>query len=149
MKKLFLVLGLVLAVASGCAGVIEPTSIPVAPNAAPSTNQNPPAVLPQAAKSPTAGPLRAAGNCQSKIMGKVLDPNGSIVKGASVEIKGDAIKGAAPQAVTDANGLYGFAGLCAGTYAFTVGAPGKAAQALNVTAKVDGANSGKVDLTLK
>ncbi len=144
MNKLLIscIVGLLLV--TGCASTIEPTSAPVQPNAA-ATN---PAVAPAAAASPTVR-LQPTGNCQSRITGHVLDANGTIIKGATIELRGNAIKGTPPKAVTDDNGLYGFAGLCAGTYSFTVTVPGKRAVALAQNASVDGANSIKADLTIK
>src|SRR5512140_1363092 len=133
-----LILGLLLA---GCASTFEPTAIPVQSNPA-ATN---PAVAPLAVATPTV-PLRPVGNCQSRLMGRVLDSSGKLIKGATIDLRGSAIKGTPPRAVSDDNGLYGFAGLCAGSYTFAVTAPGKQAEALAVTISIDGANTGKADL---
>ncbi|MGB8648650.1 MAG: carboxypeptidase-like regulatory domain-containing protein [Anaerolineae bacterium] len=144
MNKLFLVCLVGLLLATGCATTIEPTSIPVNGN----PNPTAPGVAPLAAASPTV-PLRPEGNCQSRISGRVLDSTGAIIKGAAIDLRGNGIKGTPPKAVSDDNGLYGFAGLCAGAYTFTVTAPGKRAVALTVSADVDGANVARADLTVK
>ncbi len=144
MNKLFMLCIVALLLVTGCASTIEPTAAPVQPNAA-ATN---PGVAPAAAASPTVQ-LRPTGNCQSRITGHVLNATGTIIKGATIELRGNAIKGTPPKAVTDDNGLYGFAGLCAGTYTFTVTAPGQRAVSPAQNASVDGANSVRADLTIK
>ncbi len=144
MKKLFLFSILVLIMLAGCAGTFEPTAIPVQSNPA-ATNAP---VAPLAVATPTT-PAHPVGNCQSRLLGRVVDPSGKLVKGATIELRGNALKSTPPKAVSDDNGLYGFAGLCAGSYSFTVTPPGKQAQALAVTISVDGANTGKADLTVK
>lgn len=48
--------------------------------------------------------------------------------------------------VTDANGLYGFAGLCAGEYAMTITPPGGKPIVNPNRVALDGSNPVKVDL---
>jgi hypothetical protein len=110
-----------------------------------------PASAPAATSAPqsqvTATPqLPPPSKCQSKVSGRVTDPSGQISQGATIEIKGTNFSS---KTLSDDNGLYGFAGLCSGTYSFTVTLPGQSAKAVAATAKVDGANSAKVDLALK
>ncbi len=145
MNKFFYMgfLGLLLLI-SGCASTIEPTAIPVQSN--PNATNAP--VAPLAANTPSPQ-LRPSGNCQSRLLGKVVGANGALIKGATIELRGSALKGTPPKAVSDDNGLYGFAGLCAGSYTFIVTAPGKRAETLDVTANVDGASAAKADLTVK
>lgn len=132
---------LILLFAAACASTVEPGQ-PVITQA---PDQQ---IAPQAAASPTI-PSGPVGNCQSKILGRVLDANNNFVKGAAVELRGAAVKGTPPRTMTDDNGLYGFAGLCGGAYAFTVTPPGKKAQALATNVAVDGGNAIKIDLSVK
>ena len=141
MNKLWSVLAICLLLATGCASTLEPTAIPVVGNP---PNQP---IAPAAAATPTV-PLKPSGNCQSRLLGRVLDANGALVKGATIELRG-SFRGAPPKAVSDDNGLYGFAGLCAGSSGFVVTAPGKRAVNLSQPVTVDGANVGKADLTVK
>jgi hypothetical protein len=134
-KNLSLVLTLLL-LATGCATAIEPTSVPASPN---------PAVAPQTLATGTLQ-LPPPGNCQSKLLGRVLDANGALAKGAVIEIKNSSFNA---KTLSDGNGLYGFAGLCEGTYGFTVTLTGQPPKKLAATATVDGANTAKADLTVK
>ena len=144
-KLIFLLIALLLLV-TGCATTIDSTPAPNA-NANPNATAMP--IAPAAvAPSPTVV-LRATGNCQSRISGRVLDPSGKPVKAATVQLRASVIKGTPPRTVSDDNGLYGFAGLCAGSYGFTVAMPGKQAQPVTPTANVDGANATRLDLALK
>ncbi len=146
MKKIFYISILAVLLLAGCASTIEPTAMPVQSNPQPASTN--PAVAPRAVTSQTVQ-AHPVGNCQSRILGRILDTSGKLIKGATIDLRGNAIKGTPPRAVSDDNGLYGFAGLCAGSYSFTVTAPGKAAEALSTTVAVDGANTGKADLTVK
>jgi carboxypeptidase family protein len=134
-RNLPLVLILLL-LATGCVTTIEPTAIPVSPN---------PTVAPQIQTANTPQ-LPPQGNCQSKLLGRVVDANGALAKGAVIEIKSGSFNA---KALSDDNGLYGFAGLCAGGYGFTVTLPGKSPRALATTATLDGANTVKTDLAVK
>ncbi len=139
MNKLIPLLFVFTLLLAGCAETLEPTAIPANPNAR---------VAPLAQESPTAGLPQPSG-CQSKISGKVTDADGAPVKDAQVDIAGGGLK-APSRTVTDANGLYGFAGLCSGTYSFSVVLPGtRQAKPLSVTASVDGSNSTRQDLQVK
>lgn len=129
--------------ATGCVTTIEPTAVPVTPNfTAVPINTNP-TVVPQA--QATAAPA-SQGQCQSKLLGKVVDAAGALAKGAVVQIKSGAFNA---KTLSDDSGLYGFAGLCAGGYGFTVTLSGKAPKALATTATLDGANTSRTDLTVK
>jgi hypothetical protein len=61
----------------------------------------------------------------------------------TVEIKGEGWSAKTP---SDANGLYGFAGLCAGKYTLTVVPPSGATAGESQTVTVDGSNAVKLDL---
>lgn len=134
-KNLSLVLILLL-LATGCASTIEPTAIPV---------NSSPVVAPQTLATSTAQ-LPPPSKCQSKLLGRVLDATGALAKGAVIEIKKGSFNA---KTLSDDNGLYGFAGLCQGTYAFAVTLSGKPAKPLAAQATVDGANTANADLTVK
>jgi hypothetical protein len=51
--------------------------------------------------------------------------------------------------MSDANGLYGFAGLCAGKYTITVVPPSSATAGESQIVTVDGSNMVKLDLTFR
>ncbi len=97
---------------------------------------------------PTVQPTLPApvGACQAKLTGKVTNTTtGQSPANVVVEITsaGKTIK-----TITDPNGLYGFAGLCAGDYAVNVTPPnGKAQPGPQVP--LDGAKAVKQDLTFK
>jgi hypothetical protein len=128
---------LLLLLATGCVTTIEPTA------ALPSPNSNPTAIQVQTANTPQAP---AQGKCQSKMLGRVVDANGALVKGAVIDIKSGSLTA---KTLSDDNGLYGFAGLCAGGYSFTVTLSGKSPKTLAATATVDGANTVRTDLAVK
>ncbi len=140
MKKLAYLLLAILVLATGCAGTIEPTAVPTAELVNPNVKVSPPS---QATPTP---PPASTGKCQSKLTGRVYGPTGALAKGAVIEIKSGSFTG---KTLSDDNGLYGFAGLCAGTYSFTVQLTGQAAKPLSTTATVSGNDSTKVDLTVK
>ena len=79
-------------------------------------------------------------------MGRVVDANGALAKGAVIDIKSGAFTA---KTQSDDNGLYGFAGLCAGGYGFTVTLSGQPPKALALTSTVDGANTVRTDLAVK
>jgi protocatechuate 3,4-dioxygenase beta subunit len=138
MKKFFLLCLALTLLASGCATTVEPTAIPVNPTAAP--------VAPQSQQATSTAPLPPTGQCQSKLLGRVVDANGQPAKGAIIDIKSGNFTG---KTLSDDNGLYGFAGLCAGNYSFTVTLSGQPAKPVAGTAALDGANSNRMDLTVK
>ena len=127
---------ILLLLATGCVTTIEPTAVPISPNltVAPQT---------QATNIPQSP---AQGNCQSKLLGRVVDANGALAKGAVIAIKNGSFNS---KTLSDDNGLYGFAGLCAGAYGFTVTLAGQPAKALATSATVDGVNTVRADLTVK
>jgi Carboxypeptidase regulatory-like domain len=132
----FLPLVLILSLlATGCVTTIQPTTSPPSPNAT--------AVQVQSANTPQAP---AQGKCQSKLLGHVVDANGALAKGAVIDIKSGSFTA---KTLSDDNGLYGFAGLCAGEYGFTVTLSGKSPKALSATATVDGANTVQTDLAVE
>jgi hypothetical protein len=63
-----------------------------------------------------------------------------------VEIKGE---GWNARTLSDANGLYGFAGLCAGQYTMTVVPPSGATAGESQTVTVDGSNMVRLDLVFR
>ncbi len=88
---------------------------------------------------------RPLAKCQSSLGGKITD-NATQKSPAniSVEIASGTKKF---QTKTDANGLYGFAGLCAGQYEVSITPPGRGALANVSRVTLDGANPGRLDLT--
>jgi protocatechuate 3,4-dioxygenase beta subunit len=146
MKRLGLIFLIFVIVAAGCAPA-SPTPVP--PTA-------PPVESPTEASSPTAAPQATATNppvsrCASQLTGRVQDASGKNLTGAIILVQGTKADGNKfeGQTVSDDNGLYGFAGLCAGTYGFTVTPKGGAAQKLSDQVKVDGSNRARQDLKLK
>ncbi len=98
---------------------------------------------------PGASPAKAtlalpASTCQSRLDGSItnkaskLPPANVLVEIASGDKK--------LQAKTDKNGLYGFAGLCAGQYAVSMTPPGGNRKADVSKVSLDGANASKLDL---
>jgi hypothetical protein len=93
-------------------------SVPTAtlkPPAATSTPQSGPSATPEPSNTPGAeapGGSAPSALCQSMVEGYVLDTNVQRVTGATVTIEGP---GWSSRIMTDDNGRYGFAGLCAGT----------------------------------
>src|SRR2546426_3103495 len=126
MKPIHFSLLIIVLLATGCASV-EPTAIPV--NAT---------IEPLSVASPAAA-ATPINKCQSQLLGRVLDANSAPVKGATVETRSGNFSA---KTVSDDNGLYGFAGLCAGTYSFNVTLPGQRAKAVAATIALDGAKSG-------
>lgn len=133
-RTLPLVLVLLL-LATGCVTTIQPTAIPVGPNVT---------VAPQAQNTAANQQPAAPSSCQSKLLGRLADANGAVIKGAVVQVSSGKFNA---KTLSDDNGLYGFAGLCAGTYAFAVTVPGKSPKALSTTSTLDGANTVRTDLT--
>src|SRR5437867_4032569 len=115
MKQTLLLLLITLLLVTGCDSAIAPTAIPVGTIGAPQ---------PQAQATATVQ-LPPPSKCQSKLLGRVLDANGLPAKGAMIEARSGNFR--APT-ISDDSGLYGYAGLCAGTYTFTVTLPGQKAK---------------------
>ena len=125
-------LGAILALA-GCGGTPAPsTSLPAAPTVAAPTAPTP------AIQPPSSG-------CQSRIWGSV-SAGGAGEANVTVEIKGESWNAKTP---SDANGLYGFAGLCAGKYTLTIVPPSGATAGESQTVTVDGSNTVKLDLVFR
>ncbi len=74
--------------------------------------------------------LAQAGGSTSEIKGRVSDPNGAVVAGATVTVT-DAAKGVSRTATTDAQGEYRFLSLPPGTYNVRVEAGGFSSQVKN------------------
>ena len=74
--------------------------------------------------------LAQAGGSTSEIKGKVTDPNGAVVNGATVTVT-DAAKGVSRTAATDGDGDYRFLNLQPGTYQVKVQAKGFGTQLKN------------------
>jgi hypothetical protein len=127
---------ILLLLATGCVTTIVPTAVPPSPNLTVAP-QNQTTSVPQ---SP------AQGQCQSKLLGRVVDANGALAKGAVIAIKSGSFTA---KTLSDDNGLYGFAGLCAGTYGFTVTLPSKPPKTLTTSATLDGGNTARTDLAVK
>jgi hypothetical protein len=71
-----------------------------------------------------------AGVSTSEIRGRIIDPNGAVVNGATVTVS-DAGKGVSRAAVTDGQGEYRFLALPPGTYQMRVEAAGFSSQVKN------------------
>lgn len=71
-----------------------------------------------------------AGGSSSEIKGRIADPNGALVSGATVTVT-DPLRGFSRTAVTDAQGEYRFLSLPPGTYQIRVEAKGFSAQVKN------------------
>ncbi len=86
-----------------------------------------------------------ASTCASRLGGRITNKASvKLPENVVVEIAGNGKK---YEAKTDQNGLYGFAGLCAGEYAVSFTPPGGSRQADVSRVKLDGANASKLDLT--
>jgi len=120
-------------VAAGCGSTSTPSApLPAAPTSA-------------APAAPTPAIQPPAGGCQSRIWGSV-SAGGTGEANVTVEIKGEGWSAKTP---SDANGLYGFAGLCAGKYTLTVVPPSGATAGEGQTVTVDGSNTVKLDLVFR
>jgi len=88
-----------------------------------------------------------AGACQSRLWGKVTNATtGKTTANVAVEVTSS---GKTFKTVTDANGLYGFAGLCAGDYAMSLTPPGGKPIPNPNPVKLDGKQVQQVDLPYK
>ena len=86
--------------------------------------------------------LIAAGDCQSRLWGKLVGATVPVPDGAQVALNSNA---QTLTTVFDANGLYGFAGLCPGRYAVRI-QTGDPALALPYQFELDGRNVVRQDL---
>jgi hypothetical protein len=86
-----------------------------------------------------------ASTCASRLGGRITNKASlKLPENVVVEIAGNGKK---YEAKTDPNGLYGFAGLCAGQYAVSFTPPGGSRKADVSRVTLDGANASKLDLT--
>ncbi len=86
-----------------------------------------------------------AGTCQSSLGGTLTSKTGKQPPAnVLVEIASSNKK---LQTKTDKNGMYGFAGLCAGQYALSITPPGGARKADVSRISIDGSNPAKLDLS--
>jgi len=133
---MLIVLGILLfagLAAAGCGSTPAPSvPLPAAPTVAAPT-------------APTPAVQPPAGRCQSRIWGSV-SAGGAGEPNVTVEIKGEGWSAKTP---SDANGLYGFAGLCAGKYTLTVVPPSGATAGESQTITVDGSNTVRLDLVFR
>ena len=118
-----------------------PTSTPVTPPP-PTDTAVPPTPKPTKDPRPSGGSEGSNSDCRSRVEGSVVDASGQGLRGATVGIQGE---GWSSGTLTNDNGQYGFAGLCAGeaTLSATLpdGQPGAAA-----TVSFDGQNFIYLDL---
>ena len=115
----------------------RPTTTPIPQPTSPSTT--PP---PNKTKTPKPPPPNPA--CQSSVSGYVLNQAGETVAGATVSISGE---GWANAMLTNDEGQYGFAGLCAGAATLQATLPDGQLTA-SVAVEFDGKNSIALDLGL-
>ncbi len=95
------------------------------------------------ALQPTSAPVQPAA-CRSRLWGKVTNvATGEAPPNVAVEV---SVGARTFKTVTDANGLYGFAGLCAGQYAMTIAPPGAKPIVDPNRVALDGSNPVRVDL---
>jgi hypothetical protein len=99
------------------------------------------------ATSKTALPV-PVGACQTRLQGKITNSTtGQATANVIVSIQSGSSKA---ETRTDNNGLYGFAGLCAGKYTVTITPPGGKAIADPNPVTLDGSNTTvKVDVPYK
>jgi len=114
------------------------------------SEQPPEEFQPAAASTPTPSqpntPPVPTGACRARLWGKVTNATtGQAAANVTVEIAGGTLKG---KTITDANGLYGFDGLCAGEYTLTITPPNGKPQP-GPKATTDGTKQVKVDLSFK
>ncbi len=104
-------------------------------------DQNPPTQNPvNPAPRPSGNVPAPAGACQARLWGKVTNAQGQSGAKIVVDIANGSFKA---KTETDANGLYGFAGLCAGEYSFNVTPPNGKAQPTGSPTKLDGSTQVK------
>lgn len=156
MQRWLILLGLVGALALSAACSTSPasptparleTSNPSAPETQPqaTTPAESGASTPRAtATRPPAGP--PVSECQTRLWGNLTDAKGSPAPNLKLTLKGGASDHIT---ISDAGGLYGFAGLCAGDYTVSVVLANDSTQDLPEKIKLDGSASVKQDLNLK
>ena len=82
----------------------------------------------------------AAASAQGRVTGIVRDAEGKPIKGATISAQNLNFAASTLTSTSDAKGRYGFLGLRAGTWTFTVSAPGFLPQARQATTKTLGTN---------
>lgn len=88
-----------------------------------------------------------SGACQSRLWGKITNATtGQAPANTTVDVDSGGRKF---KTVTDANGLYGFAGMCAGDYTITVTPAGGKPTVDPNKVTLDGKQQNKVDLSFK
>ena len=92
-------------------------------------------------------PLSIANAAGGRLAGKVTDPKGATVAGATVTLT-DPLTNQTFTAVTDKQGLYKFEGLPAGIYSLVVAAPGFS-DARNDNVKIEEGAAANLDVTLE
>lgn len=82
----------------------------------------------------------AAASAQGRVTGIVRDADGKPVKGATITARNPNFTASTLTSTSDMKGRYGFLGLRAGSWTFTVEAPGFLPQARQATTKTFGTN---------
>ena len=119
----------------------QPTNTPVTPEQ-PTNTAVPPTPKPTKDRKPPGSSEGTNPDCRSRVEGSVVDTSGQGIRGATVTIKGE---GWSSGTLTNDNGQYGFAGLCAGTATLSATLPDGQAGAV-ATVNFDGQNSVYLDL---
>jgi hypothetical protein len=133
---MFLVVLVLVVVVAAVSAIFHPLrDAPVALQTSPATS---------ASSFKSTQPLVASGDCQSRYWGKVTGATPS-VKGLVVVLEGS---NGTLKTELDPNGLFGFAGLCAGDYAVSLQVAGKDMPMPN-RVKLDGKNAIQQDLAYK
>ncbi len=102
---------------------------------------------PQAPVAPASTLPRPVGNCQSRLGGSVTN---TATKQSPADVTVELASGSKTiKTRTDANGLYGFAGLCAGRYTVSITPPGGKVISNVAQVSLDGSGAAKHDLTFK
>lgn len=113
-------------------------------SASPASQSQTPAKTQAVGQTPLPVPV---GDCQSRLWGKITNAtNGQSPPNVAVEVVNG---GKTFKTVTDPNGLYGFAGLCAGEYSMSLTPPGGKPISNPNKVTLDGSQPVKVDLTYK
>ena len=116
----------------------QPTTLPPPTDANPST--------PKASGGTATLPV-PLGACQSRLWGKITNATTG-QSPANIAVEADSGNNNF-KTVTDANGLYGFAGLCAAEYSLTLTPPGGKPILNPNKVALDGKQATKVDLSYK
>ncbi len=102
---------------------------------------------PTPTKAPAVTLPAPVGACNARLSGKLTNTaTNKMTPNAAIEI---STAGKTIKTLTDPNGLYGFAGLCAGEYAVKFTPPGAQAIAHPDKVNLDGTKPVKLDLSYK